>query len=172
MSTVEIDDLLDSERTESFVVFQLGAEHYALEVARVREVLDVSAMTKVPGGSNSLKGLFNLRGHVAPVWDLRGLFGLDMEEKKPVGGVSRTSCVLMVESSSTPAARGAGLLVDRVSDVIEFLPEDLQALPNLGLGAVSPFVKGLFRRHDRFLLVLDLERVFAALGKEAEVHGP
>ena len=170
MSAGEIDAMLDSERTESFVVFQLGAEHYALEVARVREVLDVLAMTKVPGGSTSLRGLFNLRGHVAPVWDLRGLFGLDMEDKESADGVSRASCVLMVESPSSYGVRGAGLLVDRVSDVLEFLPEDLQAMPNLGLGAVSPFIKGLFRYQDRFLLVLDLERVFAALGQEAEVH--
>lgn len=171
MSLDEIDPIIDSERTESFVIFQLGAERYAVEVARVREVLDVQAMTKVPGGSNSLRGLFNLRGHVAPVWDLRRLFGLETSKKEPAEGATRKNCVLMVESASSPSARPAGLLVDRVSDVMEFLPEDLQPLPNLGLGAVSPFVQGLFRRNDRFLLVLDLERVFAALGRETEAHG-
>src|SRR4051812_40742463 len=83
----------DGERTESFVVFQLGGESYALEVARVREVLDVGSLTRVPGGSRSLRGLCNLRGHVVPVWDLRVPFHLEGDGSRE----DRAPCVLMVE---------------------------------------------------------------------------
>src|SRR5262245_26794330 len=103
---------IDQERTDSYVVFQLGGESYALEVTRVREVLDVGTLTRVPGGSGALRGLCNLRGQVVPVWDLRVPFQLG--EDGPPG---RTPCVLMVEPEPGQSRRLAGLLVDRVSDV-------------------------------------------------------
>jgi purine-binding chemotaxis protein CheW len=162
MVGAETEPQADSERAESFVVFQLGGEHYALEVARVQEVLDVAQMTHVPGSSPMLRGLFNLRGHVVPVWDLRAPFGLE-----PAPPTGRGQCVLMVEAAGGATSRVSGLLVDRVSDVLEFLPEELQPVPTLGLGAVSSFVRGLIRHHERFLLALDLDRVFEALARES-----
>ncbi len=151
----------EPERTDSYVVFQLGKENYALEVARVREVLDVASLTRVPGGARALSGLYNLRGHVVPVWNLRVPFQLD-----DVSVQERAPSVLMVEPDSNQPSRVAGLLVDRVSDVLEFLPENVQPAPSLGLGSGSAFVRGLIRHQDRFLLVLDLDRVFAALTQE------
>ena len=61
------------------------------------------------------------------------------------------------------ALRDAANLVDRVSDVLDFAPDDIQPAPTLGLGGGSRFVRGLIRHQDRFLLVLDLDRVFSAL---------
>jgi purine-binding chemotaxis protein CheW len=152
----------DRERTEAFVVFQLGDEGYALEVTRVREVLDVGALTRVPGAARALVGLYNLRGHVVPVWNLRVPFGLG----EPAPEAGRMPSVLMVEPDSGQPSRVAGLLVDRVSDVLDFPPEEVQPAPTIGLGGGSTFVRGLIRHQDRFLLVLDLDRVFAALDEE------
>jgi chemotaxis signal transduction protein len=149
----------DSERAQSYVIFRLGGEDYALEVMRVREVLDVGALTHVPGGPKSLRGVLNLRGHVVPVYDLRAPFDLPIEYK-PLW----TPSVLMVESSHGNEIHLTGLLVDRVSDVLEFRAEELQSAPQLGLGKATPFVRGLIRHQEAFLLVLDVDRVFAALG--------
>src|SRR3954468_2899316 len=71
----------DRDRAQSYVVFRLGGEGYALEVMRVQEVLDVQAMTEVPGSSKSLLGVINLRGHVVPVYDLRIPFGMRIDSK-------------------------------------------------------------------------------------------
>ena len=65
----------DRERAQSYVVFRLGGEGYALEVMRVQEVLDMQSLTEVPGGPKFLLGVINLRGHVVPVYDLRLPFG-------------------------------------------------------------------------------------------------
>ena len=150
---------IDHERSESYVVLQLGPESYALDVHRVREVLDVAALTRMPGALRSLMGLYNLRGHVVPVWNLRIPFQLRNDEMLQ----ERAPSVLMVEPDASQPARVAGLLVDRVSDVLDFAPGDIQPAPALGLGGGSRFVSGLIRHQDRFLLVLDLERVFSAL---------
>ena len=148
----------DHERSESYVVLQLGTESYALEVTRVREVLDVAALTRVPGGLRALMGLYNLRGHVVPVWNLRIPFHLNDDISQ-----ERAPSVLMVEPDAAQPSRVAGLLVDRVSDVLDFAPGDIQPAPTLGLGGGSKFVRGLIRYQERFLLVLDLDRVFSAL---------
>jgi purine-binding chemotaxis protein CheW len=149
----------DRERVQSYVVFRLGGEGYALEVMRVQEVLDMQALTEVPGGPKFLLGVINLRGHVVPVYDLRLPFGLTKEDRS-----GRAPCVLIVESSSGSDVQITGLLVDRVSDVLEFSPEDVQAAPQLGLGKATPYVRGLIRHQDAFLLVLDVDRIFSTLG--------
>jgi purine-binding chemotaxis protein CheW len=122
-------------------------------------VLDVGTLTNVPGGPKSLRGVLNLRGHVVPVYDLRVPFELAIDPKP-----TRAPSVLMVESSAHADAHVTGLLVDKVSDVLEFTPEEIQAAPQLGLGKATPFVRGLIRHQERFLLVLDVDRVFTALG--------
>lgn len=157
----------DHDLTEAYVVFQLGNEHYALEVGRVREVLDVSPLTRVPGAGRALVGLYNLRGHVVPVWDLRVPFRLgDEAHREPA------PCVLMVEPDPAQPSRVAGLLVDRVSDVLDLPPDHLLPAPSLGLGPASAFVRGLIRQGERFLLALDLDRVFSTLGDEASAGLP
>ena len=149
----------DRDRAQSFVVFRLGGEGYALEVMRVQEVLDMQSLTEVPGGPKFLLGVINLRGHVVPVYDLRMPFGLPKEPKQ-----TRAPCVLIVESTAGSDVQITGLLVDRVSDVLEFSPEEVQPAPQLGLGKATPFVRGLIRHQDGFLLVLDVDRVFSTLG--------
>jgi purine-binding chemotaxis protein CheW len=149
----------DRDRASSYVVFQLGGEGYALEVMRVQEVLDMQSLTEVPGGPKSLLGVINLRGHVVPVYDLRMPFGLAGDAKQ-----TRAPCVLIIESVLGSELQITGLLVDRVSDVLEFSPEEVQAAPQLGLGKATPYVRGLIRHHDAFLLVLDVDRIFSTLG--------
>lgn len=161
MVDVLMETGVDSERdhAESFVVFRLGGEGYALEVMRVQEVLDMQSLTEVPGGPRFMLGVINLRGRVVPVYDLRMPFGLPRDSK-----LTRAPCVLIVESNSGGDVLITGLLVDRVSDVLEFSPDELQPPPQLGLGKATPFVRGLIRHQDGFLLVLDVDRVFSTLG--------
>src|SRR5947209_6430315 len=93
MFEVHGEDEHETERTQSYVIFQLGGEGYALEVARVQEVIDLGHMTQVPGGPKWLRGVINLRGHVVPVWDLRIPFDLTIDPAP-----TRAPCVLMVET--------------------------------------------------------------------------
>lgn len=153
-----LDETETHERADSYVVFLLGAESYALEVTRVREVLDIAAFTRVPGGTRALIGLYNLRGHVVPVWNLRVPFRLGEDSIS-----ERAPSILVVEPDASQPSRVAGLMVDRVSDVLDFTPGEVQPPPALGLTGVSAFVRGLIRSQERFLLVLDLDRVFDAL---------
>jgi purine-binding chemotaxis protein CheW len=160
-----VDDVTDAgadtdrDHSQSFVVFRLGKEGYALEVMRVQEVLDMQSLTVVPGGPKSLLGVINLRGHVVPVYDLRAPFGLPKDPHP-----AQVPSVLIVETTLGNDNQVTGLVVDRVSDVLEFSPEEVQPPPQLGLGKATPYVRGLIRHQDGFLLVLDVDRVFSTLG--------
>jgi CheW-like protein len=104
-SAVDLQSV-ESERSQPYVIFQLGGEAYALEVMRVQEVIDQGTLTQVPGASQALKGVINLRGHVVPVYDLRIPFGLSVETT-----AGRAPCVLIVESRSAAETRVTGMLV-------------------------------------------------------------
>ena len=149
----------DQDRAQSYVVFRLGGEGYALEVMRVQEVLAWQTVTDVPGGPKFLLGVINLRGHVVPVYDLRMPFGLST-----ASAGAQAPCIMIVESAAGNGLQIVGLLVDRVSDVLEFSSEEVQPPPQLGLGKATPFVRGLIRHQDAFLLVLDVDRIFTTLG--------
>ncbi len=161
------DEVEGHEQVDSYVLFLLGAEYYALEVSRVREVLDVAAFTRVPGGTKALIGLYNLRGQVIPVWNLRVLFRLGEEAI-----TERAPSILMVEPDPAQPSRLAGLMVDAVSDVMDFPAQEVQPPPSLGMGVGADYVRGLVRHQDRFVLVLDLDRIFAALTETGAPDAP
>src|SRR5579864_8601117 len=86
-----------------YLTFKLGDEVYALDVAKVREVLDFTVVTKIPRTPEFLRGVINLRGNVVPVVDLRLGFGLSKTES------TVNTCIIVVE----PAPRiGTGIKTD------------------------------------------------------------
>src|SRR3954465_2974632 len=104
MAEATMEPISDSDWAQSYVIFRLGGEGYALEVMRVQEVLDVGTLTHVPGGPRSLRGMLNLRGHVVSVYDLRVPFELPVDAQP-----NRAPCVLMVESRSGNDVQVTGL---------------------------------------------------------------
>ena len=127
----------------------------------------MAALTRVPGRDAVAVGLFNLRGHVVPVWNLRVPFQLN-DDTLP----ERAPSVLMVEPDAAQPSRVAGLLVDRVSDVLDFPPGTSSRPRSWASAAARRSCAGLIRHQDRFLLVLDLDRVFAALARRPLERGP
>ena len=74
-----------------FLTFMLADEVYALDIAKVREVLDYTTVTKVPRTPEFMRGVINLRGSVVPVVDLRLKFGMPATER----GVN--TCIIITE---------------------------------------------------------------------------
>ena len=64
------------KKSASYITFRLGEELFALDVAHVREVLDLTPVTKLPLAPAHLRGVVNVRGTAIPVVDLRSKFGL------------------------------------------------------------------------------------------------
>ena len=62
--------------TRQYLTFKLGNEVFATDVAKVREVLDLTPITAIPRTPEFMAGVINLRGSVVPVVDLRLCFGM------------------------------------------------------------------------------------------------
>ena len=143
-----------SEPTK-YVTFRLGGEMFALEIEKVREVLDFPEVTKVPQTPDFMCGVINLRGNVVPVVDLRLKFGMT-ETVQTVD-----TRVVIVEIIVDEEATVLGALADSVSEVIEMEPEQIGPAPKIGTRLRTEFIKGMGKRDSEFIIILDIDHVFS-----------
>src|SRR5512143_3952680 len=99
--------------TESsqYLTFKLDQELYAVDIAKVREVLDFAAVTKVPRTPDFMRGVINLRGTVVPVVDMKLKFGMPRTEQDV------NTCVIIVEATVDGSTTVLGALADSVQEV-------------------------------------------------------
>ena len=69
-------DTFSIEELLALVCFRLGDEQYALDIARVHEVLRLMPIIRVPQMPDFVLGIINARGNIIPVFDFRRKFGL------------------------------------------------------------------------------------------------
>lgn len=147
-----------SDAVAQYVTVGIGAEIFALDVAQVREVLDLCPFTRVPNMPDFVRGMIQVRGHGVPVVDMRRKFGLPAVEAD-----SHTRIVVLeVDIDGHPLVIGA--LTDRVYEVAELAAGSIEAPPNVGVNWHSEIIRGIGRRGDAFVILLDLHRLFASEG--------
>ncbi|MGM0632459.1 MAG: chemotaxis protein CheW [Pseudomonadota bacterium] len=130
--------------TVKYVTFTLAEENYALSAASVNEVLRHSEITPVPGAPGFVLGIINLRGDVVTVVDARRVFGLSRAEAT---GQSR---IVVIELEDYVI----GVLVDRVTAVVDLREDRMEASPNTGNDAANRFIQGVYNEDDEALLIL------------------
>jgi purine-binding chemotaxis protein CheW len=138
-----------------FVTYKLDQENYALDIDQVREVLDYTTITKVPQMPDFVRGVINLRGSVVPVVDLRAKFGLPPTER------TVDTRILIVEITVDQESTVLGALADAVKEVIELEPEQIDPPPKIGTRLKTDFIRGVGKRDDEFIIILDVDRVFS-----------
>jgi purine-binding chemotaxis protein CheW len=138
-----------------YITFKLGDELFAINVSRVREVLDLSLITKVPTAPSYMRGVVNVRGTAIPVVDLRLKFGLP----RATDSVNTRIIVLELEVDGEGAVLGG--LADSVHEVIELEPSQITPPPTLATRWRSDFIQGMGRRGDEFIIILDINAVFS-----------
>ncbi|MCP5102622.1 MAG: chemotaxis protein CheW [bacterium] len=138
-----------------YLTFKLGDEVYALEITKVREVLDYTKITKVPKTPDFMKGVINLRGGVVPVVDLRLKFGM------PAIQQTVDTCIIIVEVTVDDDQTLLGALADQVSEVIELDPSHIEPPPKIGTRLDTDFIKGMGKQDDEFIIILNIEKIFS-----------
>jgi purine-binding chemotaxis protein CheW len=139
----------------SYITFKLGDELFAVDVARVREVLDLSEITRVPTAPPYMRGVVNVRGSAVPVVDLRLKFGLP----STADTVNTRIVVLELELDGRPAVVGG--LADSVHEVLELDRAQIHEPPRIAMRWRADMIEGLGKKGDQFIIVLDIARVFA-----------
>jgi purine-binding chemotaxis protein CheW len=142
--------------TRQYLTFKLGNEIFATDVAKVREVLDLTAITQIPRTPEFMAGVINLRGSVVPVVDLRLCF----EMTRTVS--TRNTCIVVVEVLLENEPTVIGALADSVEEVIDLEPDQIQPAPRIGTQIRVDFIKGMGKRDNNFIMILDIDRVFSA----------
>lgn len=145
----------DTAETTQFLTFKLSDEIYALDIGKVREVLDLTTITKVPRTPEFMRGVINLRGSVVPVVDLRLKFGMSLTER------TVNTCIIITEVTVDGDTTVLGALADSVQEVIELGQAHISAPPKIGTKLKTEFIKGMGRRDDRFIMILDIDKVFS-----------
>lgn len=103
--------------TVQYLTFKLSDEVFALDVAKVREILEITNITKVPQTPDFMRGVINLRGSVVPVIDMRLKFGMSETEQ------TVNTCIIVAEVNMDGDTTVLGALADSVQEVVEMEPE-------------------------------------------------
>ncbi|MGN7613097.1 chemotaxis protein CheW [Magnetococcales bacterium HHB-1] len=145
-----------SADTIQYLTFKLGSEVFAVDISKVREVLEYTSVTFVPRTVEFMCGVINLRGSVVPVVDMRLKFGMEKTEK------TVNTCIIIVEIVQDDEVTVMGALADSVQEVMELNPNHIEPPPKLGTRLRSDFLKGMGKSDGRFIMILDIDRVFSS----------
>jgi purine-binding chemotaxis protein CheW len=140
-----------------YLTFTLDGERYAINVGKVREVLEYTKITKIPRSAPYMRGLINLRGSGVPVVDLRARFGLESVEPD-----SRTSIIVVEVRVASRDTLVLGALADSVQEVIELEPGQIEAAPRFGTRLATEFIQGMGKQDDSFIVILDIDKIFSS----------
>src|SRR5215467_3030441 len=140
---------------KQYLTFLLANEEYAIGILKVKEIIEYDTVTTVPKTPKWVRGVINLRGAVVPVVDLALKFGLEM---KPV---TKTTCIVIVETQFESQNTIIGIIADAVSQVMELAAEDLQPVPECGTRVKVDYLLGMAQLGKKFALLLDVDKVLS-----------
>ncbi len=162
-----------AENTEAsqFLTFKLAEDIFAIDVVMAKEVLDFADVTKVPQTPGYMLGVINLRGSVVPVIDMRLKFGIEETD------MTRDSCIIVVEVDVEGEPVTVGALADSVQEVMDMTESQIEPPPRIGTRLNTEFIKGMGNLGEKFVIILDINKVFSAddldfaktVGEEDEV---
>ncbi len=144
-----------------YLSFHVAGEEYAIGVLQVKEIIEYDTLTEVPKTPPSVRGVINLRGSVVPVVDLAVKFGL------PEISVTKRTCIVIVEVDLEGERMLMGVMVDGVSQVIEFQTGDIEEPPTFGTRVRVDYLLGMGKLGKKFVLILDINNVLSSEELEA-----
>jgi len=151
-----MDQVGDIVRTDQYLTFTLAEETFAIEIVKVREVIDYVHLTRVPRMPVFLRGVINLRGSVVPVIDLRLILSMPAVEK------TVDTCIIIAEVNMDGEPLHLGMLADSVQEVIDIDPSQIDPPPRLGSMLNTEFIRGMGKRGEGFFTILNIDQVLSS----------
>lgn len=143
----------------NFLTFLLDKNYYAFPVESIQEVLPYSEPVKIPCSSPYVEGIINSRESGIPVINLRKKFLLEQVEP------NNKNLIIIVEIKSPTEENPNhistfGGLCDSVQEVIEIDTSIICNPPKFGTEIPSEYVKGIIKKDDNFIMILDETKIF------------
>ena len=139
------------------ISFIVGDEEYGLDILRVKEVIRIREITRLPRAPSFVKGIINLRGDVIPIIDLRDKFGLEHQDY-----TSKTR-VIVVDVDD----RLVGMVVDAASQVVRMPRDRIEPPPPIAGGLSAEFIRGVGKLDERLIILLNIDRILSTQEKVA-----
>lgn len=127
-----------------YLTFHLGEDEFCLPVSAVQEIRTWSQPTPLPRAEPALLGVINLRGTILPVIDLACRLGLPLR-----GGFTRRVIVVTEHNG-----RLAGVVVDRVADIVRLPTDAISPPPSVGNPGSAEVLAGLILSGERMFRLL------------------
>lgn len=158
-------DATRAVRAGKYLTFRLAAEEYGLQILKVREIIGLMSITKMPEAPPYIRGIINLRGRVIPVLELRARFGMESIAD------NEETCIIVVDLSSGGRSTLMGILVDAVSEVLEIKGDEIQDFPAMGGDRECDFVLGIGKVKGGVKILLDIDRVLSGTDMSSMKEG-
>ena len=139
-----------------YLTFFIAGEEYAVNILKVKEIIEYDTVTVVPNTAPWIRGVTNLRGNVVPVIDLAIKFGLQGSQ------TSKLTCIVITEVSDQGEKLTLGVMADSVSQVLDFSENEIETPPPFGTRVRIEFLLGMGRMGKKFCLILDIDKVLSA----------
>jgi purine-binding chemotaxis protein CheW len=153
---VHENTMSENHGTFQLVSFQLDKELYGIEITKVREIILIAEITRIPQTPHYVKGLINLRSTVIPVIDLRSLFGLQQ------GEMTDESRIMVLQASG----KTIGIVVDAVSEVLRVKRDQMAPPPPTVAGLGREYLTGIVQLEKQLLIMLDIDKILDRNGDE------
>jgi purine-binding chemotaxis protein CheW len=137
------------------VMLGIGDEVFALNTQLVREIIDPVPATRVAGARPYLPCVVNVRGNVIPLADLRARFGMPKTEDT----ADTRIVVLEIDIDGDPVL--VGVVADKVHEVTQISPTDVQQTPRIGMRWNPEFIRFITKWRDEFVIVPNMERILS-----------
>ncbi len=141
------------------LMFHLGTEEiYGINVFKIREVMQMPSITKIPDSDPRILGLVNLRGENIALIDLAQAIGLSSL------GVDGAKLIIAEYNDNKQ-----GFLVGGVDRIIRMSWERIQIPPPMVQSSRHGAVTAVTKLEDgRMVLILDVEKVLAEIHPRAD----
>ena len=133
------------------ISFAIGDEQYGVDIMAVREIKGWTDITPLPGQSEYVRGVLNLRGAIVPIVDLRCRFGQGLTKASPL------HICIIVQIGEKPI----GLLADRVLDIVSLDASEIKPEPRVTQSERVSFLSGLVTTETGMIALIDLPNLLA-----------
>jgi len=151
-----MEERILSDDVLQLVGFTVGEEKFAIDISEVQEINRFEQIRRIPDLPAHVMGVIDLRGVVIPVIHLGGKLGIQNQD------ISRDTRIIVIELKGDKI----GILVDSVSEVIRIPGGILENPPSIIRNVNAEYIRGIFRKDNQLIIVLDFSRLFKDFNPE------
>ncbi|MBF0193084.1 MAG: chemotaxis protein CheW [Magnetococcales bacterium] len=149
-------DVESIENSSQLLTFFLDEELFAIDISKIREIIEFTKITTIPRTPAFMRGVINLRGSVVPVVDLREKFNM------PIGENSVNTCIIILEIAIEDGITIMGIIADSVQEVIKLEGDQVDNPPKLGTRLPSDFLVGVGKHGANIIMILNVDKILSA----------